>query len=221
MNNDKLIFTDCDGVLLNWEYAFHQWMEFRGHKRAEGNAGHAWDLGTAYPNVTNVREQIRSFNESAAVGFLPPLRDAQYYVRRLHEEHNYRFVCVTSMTTDPYAVKLRERNLAKLFGDNTFKEVICLDCGEGKEEILQELYKEYCPDGNRKTIWIEDKLENAMEGLRAGFKSILMAHGYNRNLPLSSIMDGEGNQLIRVLNWERIYQIALDEGESYDQIKDS
>ena len=25
--SDKVILTDCDGVLLDWEYAFGQWMK--------------------------------------------------------------------------------------------------------------------------------------------------------------------------------------------------
>ena len=30
MDNYKIILTDCDGVLLNWEDAFHQWMQDQG-----------------------------------------------------------------------------------------------------------------------------------------------------------------------------------------------
>jgi FMN phosphatase YigB (HAD superfamily) len=29
---DKLILTDVDGVLLNWEYAFNIWMQRHGNK---------------------------------------------------------------------------------------------------------------------------------------------------------------------------------------------
>ena len=28
---DKIILTDADGVLLDWESAFHKWMESHGH----------------------------------------------------------------------------------------------------------------------------------------------------------------------------------------------
>ena len=70
---------------------------------------------------------VRQFNASAAIGFLPPLRDAQYYIKMLHEKHKYKFIAVTSLSLDPYAQKLRKRNLAKLFGKNTFEDVICLD----------------------------------------------------------------------------------------------
>jgi len=28
---EKIILTDCDGCLLNWEYAFDVWMEGHGY----------------------------------------------------------------------------------------------------------------------------------------------------------------------------------------------
>ena len=43
---DKVILTDCDGVLLNWEYAFHCWMDAHGFKRQLG-AQLKYDAGTA------------------------------------------------------------------------------------------------------------------------------------------------------------------------------
>lgn len=186
---DKIILTDCDGVLLNWEYAFHSWMEFQGHEISDKNAYKATEM---YPHLDDVMSLVRAFNASAAIGFLPPLRDAQFYIKLLHEKHNYRFVCVTSMSTDPYAGKLRERNLAKLFGENTFKEVIFLDCGEDKENVLRELSKEY-PNH----IWIEDKPENAVVGAHLGFESVLIGHGHNRNFNHESVT--------RLIDWEEIY----------------
>ena len=33
---EKIIVTDCDGVLLNWEYAFCAWMSQRGYAEIEG-----------------------------------------------------------------------------------------------------------------------------------------------------------------------------------------
>ena len=32
-------------------------------------------------------QAIKNFNESAAIGFLHVLRDAQYFVKKLHEQH--------------------------------------------------------------------------------------------------------------------------------------
>jgi len=41
----KLILTDVDGVLLNWEDAFHSWMESKGFKR---NAIASYDMHVVY-----------------------------------------------------------------------------------------------------------------------------------------------------------------------------
>ena len=37
MKADRVILTDVDGVLLNWEFAFHTWMEEHGQRAAEGH----------------------------------------------------------------------------------------------------------------------------------------------------------------------------------------
>lgn len=192
----KTILTDCDGVLLNWEYAWHEWMEHRGHKRHENakEFGKVYKAAEMYPEIDGVRRLIEYFNSSAAIGFLPPLRDAQYYVRMLHEKYQYRFVCVTSLSTDPNAHKLRIKNLAKIFGSNTFADHHFLACGADKDEILEELSHKY-----KGAYWIEDKVENALCGARFGFKPIVVEHGYNGhekdNYP----------QLIFKKDWQQIY----------------
>ena len=174
----KTILTDCDGVLLNWEYAWHEWMEHRGHKRDDGAdvLGKVYRAAEMYPDIDDVKRLVEYFNSSAAIGFLPPLRDAQYYVRLLHEKHQYRFVCVTSLSTDKNAHKLRVKNLAKIFGENTFIEHHFLPCGADKDEILEELSHKY-----KGAYWIEDKIENALCGARFEFDPIVVEHGYNRH----------------------------------------
>ena len=36
MKKDKIILTDCDGVLLDWEEGFSVWMELHGHEKVAG-----------------------------------------------------------------------------------------------------------------------------------------------------------------------------------------
>ena len=85
---EKIILTDIDGCVLDWESAFHQWMEHHGHTLDDKNV---YSVATAY-NLADSKAKalVRTFNESAAIGFLPPLRDAQYYIKKLHEKHQYR-----------------------------------------------------------------------------------------------------------------------------------
>ena len=191
-NKNKVILTDIDGVMLDWEEGFSVWMEHHGHKPVDGYKL-MYKIGERYGISNNEGHKlVRLFNESAAIGFLPPVRDAQHYVRLLAEKHKYKFLAVTSLSTDVYAKELRIRNLKKLFGD-IFIDVICLDTGADKDEELDRLSRIY--KGN---YWIEDKPENANAGVRCGFKTLLVEHGHN--------LDYKGPAKV-VKNWEEIYNI--------------
>lgn len=195
VNKNKIILTDVDGVLLDWEEGFSVWMEHHGYKPVDGYKK-MYSIGERYGiSKTEGHTQVRIFNESAAIGFLPPVRDAQYYVKMLAEKYQYRFLAVTSLSTDPYAKELRVRNLKKLFGD-IFVDVICLDTGADKDDVLADLAKTY--SGN---WWIEDKPENVIAGVNAGFKGILVEHGHN--------MHFEGNAFV-AKTWEEIYNVITN-----------
>ena len=81
-----------------------------------------------------------------------------FYIKRLHEEHGYCFHCITSLSEDDNAGKLRKMNLRKLFGKTAFEKFVILDTGANKDEALAE-YKD------TGLWWIEDKPENALAGL--------------------------------------------------------
>lgn len=187
----KLILTDCDGVLLNWEYAFCCWMEDRGCNPIRSDV---YDMAVRYGKTkAEMKSLIKIFNESAAIGFLPPQRDAMHYVKKLHEEHGFVFRVITSLSLDPYAKKLRVRNLDKLFG-SAIDDVICLDTGADKDEALE-------PYRDSGLVWIEDKLENAELGVELGLNSILVEHEHNmdqKNIPLAK-------------NWKEIYDMVTGE----------
>lgn len=191
---EKVIVTDCDGVLLNWEYAFDCWMNDKGYTKVKGSE-FDYDISIRY-NITRERgrEYIRFFNESAAIGFLPALRDAAHYVKLLHEKHGYVFDVVTSLSKSPYAAKLRERNLKKVFGKNAFRNVVCLDTGADKYLHLWEKY------AGKDLFWLEDKPENAMAGKLVGMKPILIEHVHN--------MNNEDFPLAK--DWEDVYNIITD-----------
>jgi hypothetical protein len=190
--NPKTILVDADGVLLDWEYAFSVWMEQHGHVKQQGSE-FIYDIGEQY-GITKpqAKQLVKIFNESAAIGFLPPLRDAMFYVKRLHEEHGYRFHCITSLSLDPNAGKLREMNLRKLFGKTAFEQVVCLDTGADKTQALE-------PYRNTDFWWVEDKPENADVGYNMGLRSVLMEHGHNMNHECPYPV---------VKNWREIYAIV-------------
>lgn len=188
---NKVILTDADGCLLNWEYAFHVWVQQHGYKQIEEAADH-YDMHVRY-NVekSDIKARIRQFNESAAIGFMPPLRDAIHYVKKLHEKKGYVFHVITSLSNDPNAQKLRTMNLKKLFGETVFERFVYLGTGDDKDEVL----KEYEDSG---LLWVEDKPENAYVGADLGLNSILMEHKHNMHLT---------DDFTIVKNWKQIYEM--------------
>jgi len=183
-----IIVTDCDGVLLSWFHSFEWWMKRKGYKAVKIS----YDVSEQY-DISKKRaiDLVEIFCESAAIGYLPPLKDAIKYVRKLHEERGAVFHCITSIGTDPYAIKLREQNLNRVFGETVFERIHCLPCGADKTEAL-ERYRD------SDFVWVEDKLENANIGAEMGLRSFLIDHPYNRTgVPHYDVT--------RVDNWEEIY----------------
>jgi len=185
---NKIILVDCDGVLLDWEYAFDVWMQQHGFTKLDSLK---YNIGKRYGiDEDRGRKLIKIFNESAHIGFLPPLRDAMHYVKRLHEEHGYVFHCITSLTKDENAQELRRMNLRKLFGKTAFEKFIFLDTGADKDQALE-------PYRDSELWWIEDKIDNCQVGTSLGLKSLLMEHGHN--------MDYNDPEIPRMKNWRDIY----------------
>ena len=189
---DKVILTDCDGVLLDWEYAFETWMSSKGYVQ---KTRECYDQAERYGIVkSDIKKLIRDFNESAAIGFLPSLRDSIHYVKMLHEKKGYIFHCITSLSKNRYAQELRTQNLRKLFGVTAFDRFMYLDTGADKDEALWE-YR------NTGYLWIEDKLENAIVGANQGLSPILIEHRHN-------MVDVAGHSDIpRIKNWKELYEL--------------
>jgi len=121
----KVILTDIDGVMLDWEEGFSVWMEHHGYKPVDGYKL-LYSIGDRYGITKDEGHKlVRLFNESAAIGFLPPVRDAQQYVRLLAEKHKYKFLAVTSLSKDVYARELRIRNLIEDKPENADAGIRC------------------------------------------------------------------------------------------------
>lgn len=186
-----IILTDCDGVLLSWVHSFEWWMKRKGYKKA---AGYSYKVSEQYGILDDEADVlVGHFNESAAIGFLPPIGDAIKYVKKLHEEHGCVFHCITSMGTEPYAIKLREENLKNVFGPTVFERIHCIDCGADKTNALKR-YED------SDFVWIEDKPENAEIGAKLGLRSFLINRPYNSNYLVLN------NDVTRVNNWKELYE---------------
>jgi FMN phosphatase YigB (HAD superfamily) len=188
--NNKIIVVDCDGVLLDWEHSFKLWMKEKGY---EVKNDVEYSMAKSYEmEKPEMKKLIRHFNESATMCCLPPLRDAVKYVRKIHEELGYVFHCVTSMTLDRHANKLREQNLSNLFGETAFEKVHCLDTGADKDEALLPYLDSGC-------VWVEDKIKNAELGDRLGMSAVLMKHDHQN--------DYTNDAIPAVESWKEIYEM--------------
>lgn len=190
---EKLILTDCDGVLLDWESAFEDWMAEHGYvKKVKAT----YDISTTYGiEKKEGKRLVREFNESAWMGFLPVFRDARSGVARLVEA-GYKFIVITSLSLDKKAQMLRASNLKNVFGRDVFEEIICLDTGADKDEAL-------APYEGRDLWWIEDKPENAECGLKFGLKSVLIEHAHNET--------HDHDDIKYVVRWNEIADMILGE----------
>lgn len=171
-NRKDLILTDVDGVLLDWETKFTEWMETKGFRPEPDQFSYEMNLRFGMKKH-KIKELIREFNDSAWIGFLNPLHDAVYGVQVL-KDAGWRFGAITSLSEDVYSGQLRERNLAQIFGEDTFEFVTCIDTGADKDNEL-------LPYQDSGLYWIEDKPENALLGADLGLKTILMRHKHNAN----------------------------------------
>ena len=191
--SDKIILVDCDGVLCDWGYAFTQWMthtkKFKTVNEDKYNIGERFGLDYA-----EGKKLVLEFNDSAAIAFLPPLRDAVYYMKRLNMLHGYKFICITSLSTNKYAQKLRTQNLEMLFGKELWEDFVYLGCGADKDEELEKFEGSNC-------WWIEDKPENCKTGEKFGLNPILVGHDHN-----SGVTDYP-----RFSKWKYIYKHIVGE----------
>jgi len=194
--NNKVILTDCDGVLLDWLHSFTEWMVNLGYKVTDEGKDEYQIHKRFGIDRTQGRNLVRAFNESASIAFLTPHLDAIKYVRKLHEEHGYVFHVITSQTKNPHAQELRKQNLRRIFGDTVFEKFIILDTGWDKDTALKKYKDSEC-------FWIEDKPENVDLGHKLGLRGVLMSHDHNK--------DYAHDEVSVANNWKDVYNIITGE----------
>jgi hypothetical protein len=109
--------------------------------------------------------------------------------------HGYKFHCITSLSENKYAQRLRTQNLELLFGKEVWDDFVYLPCGADKDKALSEYKGTGC-------FWVEDKPENAEVGKALGLDSILVAHDHN------AYYDGD---IPRYWKWKDIYKYITGE----------
>ena len=189
--SNRIILTDVDGVLLEWENHFTKWMISRGAKlKNEFKA--EYDMQRRFVDATeDIKLAIREFNKSAWMGTQHPMLESQTWVKLLAAE-GWTFIPITSQTSDIPAQQLRKKRLGELFGDHIFTNYHILETGADKDHALSEFH-------GTGLYWVEDKPRNALAGLKYGLKPILIDHPYNRDL--------NHPEVIRVNNWKQIHEV--------------
>ena len=188
---DKIILTDCDGVILNWEKQFHRWMNDRGYNVVKSGV---YEIHDTY-DIAQERamKYVEEFNTSAYLIDLPPFKDALSGVATL-KENGYKFIAITTVGGNYHTHYLRKINLENLFGKDTFVELHCLSESEGKKNTL-ERFKD------SGLYWIEDLPKNAKLGADLGLRTLLIDHSYNK--------DFNDDRIIRVRSWKDICNIII------------
>ena len=203
--SNRIILTDVDGVLLEWENHFTKWMLSRGHKLKK-NYKSEYDMGKRFIYYAkifasdkqfgeasdDIKIAIQEFNRSAWMGTQPPMLESQTWIKLLHAE-GWTFIPITSQTSDIPAQELRKRRLEELFGKNVFQNYFIFDTGSGKDSALTEFH-------GTGLWWVEDKWTNALAGLKFGLKPLFINHAYNQEYSHPDIT--------RVNNWQEIHKIV-------------
>lgn len=194
--NKRVIITDVDGVILDWEEGFSVWLEHKGFKPIP-DAKKYWDMGARYKlDYEEILSHVHEFNSSASIGFLPPQRDAQHYIKLINKELGYRFIALTSCSGDPNVAKLRTRNLEKLLGP-VFDDIICIPVGSDKTPFLEAIATDH-PG----SYWVEDTPKNVDKGIALGYRGLLFQHKFN--------LDYDGEARV-IQDWEEIYNLLKAE----------
>ena len=191
--SNRIILTDVDGVLLEWENHFTKWMVSCGYKLKE-NFKSEYDMQKRFADHNvDIKIKIREFNKSAWMGTQSPMPESQTWVKLLHAE-GWTFIPISSQTSDKPAQELRKRRLEELFGKQVFSNYHILGTGADKDSALAEFH-------NTGLYWVEDKPKNALAGLNYGLKVLLYDHPYNQ--------DFNHPEITRVNNWEQIHEMLV------------
>lgn len=170
MKKEKLILTDCDGVLVNWNAGFARYMASRGFPQIP-NTDSEYSISIRHGISSHQAvECIKEFNESRHIADLNPFADSVDNVLTL-SNLGFRFIVVTSLSEHPDAHEYRTTNLKNIFGD-VFDEIRCIEQGASKAATLLE----WADTGY---FWIEDHMRQAEAGHEAGLKTVLINHPYN------------------------------------------
>lgn len=182
----KLILTDVDESILQWSAGFTKFLynrhNFENIRPRDDHRVYKW----LEIHPQEAMDLILEFNLSDEFGLLEPFDGAETILPKLYDD-GYKFVAITSCSSDGIIEKMRRENLMYYFG-NIFEKIYCLDFDADKGQILNQYPKSF---------WVEDSSDWAERGADIGHLTFLINHEHNKRL--------NDPRIIRVDDWHTIY----------------
>jgi 5' nucleotidase, deoxy (Pyrimidine), cytosolic type C protein (NT5C) len=163
------VILDCDDVLLDWVGGFWDFCEEKTGRTLDRRGPMAWCMAS-WIGVTPKEgmDYVREFNASEAFGHLKPTVGSVDTVKQLSLANELHVI--TSCSSAPEIVELREHNLRNVFGD-VFASITCLDLGTPKTKELAK---------HGASFWVEDNVKNAVIGAELGHTAFVRRVTHNR-----------------------------------------
>ena len=196
---NKLILTDCDGVILNWFPTFLERMSLEKNMPYTNTINSYHHVERCF-GITKeqVYDLIKEFNTSDHMKTLPPLPKAISGMTKLHDELGYTFGLISSFSFHENSHADRDENLHKHLHPDMFAFKNYLHDNSSKVEALT-------PYKDSGTIWVEDHIGHANDGQALGLTSVLIAHDYT-----SEDRKHLHEEVIIVDSWEEIYHMVAN-----------
>jgi beta-phosphoglucomutase-like phosphatase (HAD superfamily) len=193
----KVILTDIDGTLLNFDAAFESWMRRQGFPK-HVQTSDQYALGPSY-RMTEVRilALLAQFFDETHAARMEPLPCAAEIVPRLHRE-GWKFVAISASPNSRAVISRRRENLRAAFGFD-FAAVWHLGFKANKMPMLRSFTR---------SVWVEDHLDHALAGWKVGHRTFLLDRPYNSDRSPNVRFVG------RVPDWHAIGQALLTAQET-------
>lgn len=171
MTPERVILTDCDGVLCNWDKGFNSFAQSKGFSMSPETEHHYSITSRFNVSFQKAAQLVEEFNSSTGISNLEPMADAVEYVHRLSED-GFKFIVVTAVGDGELSKLYRAANLQALFG-SAISELYCLPVGTNKGIALGH----WSESGY---FWLEDHIQQAEAGYAQGLRPILFSKPFNR-----------------------------------------
>lgn len=179
-----LLLVDVDDSVLQFIKPFNEWMKEKGYTEHTDimdtySVMHAFNI-----SIEEASNLIKEYAETVMAHEQEPEPCAKIVLPRLYKK-GHRFVAITACGIDEDFKQKRLNILEKTFGFE-WNDIHTVDFHASKEEYLFSYDK---------SIWVEDNLRHAVDGVAIGHHTFLLDRPYNQ---------GKSDGIVRVKDWYEI-----------------